>query len=308
MCQINEDEFSFFTGRFYFIVQPVNFSVDDFTSSIGGASSRAASFTGDIGIMGDNGTLTKVDGDQIFNETTNNYYNPVTDSSTTVNDWYYDYSDRSYHLTTESGDTVTVTYGDENITIQEGDTVYNVYYIIQQSGDTAPDGHTHEWGTPTDSTPATCTTPGSETYTCSVCGETKTTQLPALGHKWTVKQTVQTKYDESGQLLQEGFIIYECERCGEQYKDTDSTGPPGTIPGGGSPGGDQSGDDDSFWDSIVDFFKSIASSFSSIPDWFARFRDFLGAAFSYLPEELVLLLTFGVFAVVAIGIWKAVRR
>ncbi len=58
----------------------------------------------------------------------------------------------------------------------------------------------------------------------------------------------------------------------------------------------------------MDFFKSIADSFTSLPEWFSRFSEFLSSAFSYLPKEIVLLLTFGVFAVVGIGIWKAVRR
>ena len=109
-------------GYFFFKVVPHDYHVENFTSPIGGMSSRPTSFTGDIGIIGDSGQLTKVEGNQIFNETTNNYYNPSTGTTSTVTDWFYDYSDRSYHLTMESGDTVTVTYGDENITIQEGDT------------------------------------------------------------------------------------------------------------------------------------------------------------------------------------------
>ena len=301
-----------FYGRAYYIVEPDNFNLNNYTASIGGVSSRPTSFTGDIGIIGDNGQLTKVEGDQIFNETTNNYYNPSTGTTSTVTDWFYDYSDRSYHLTMESGDTVTVTYGDENITIQEGDTTYNVYYIIEGSAstDSCPEGGAHDWQAG-ETVDATCTVTGFKTETCSKCGEERTTELPALGHKWKVKQSVQTKYDENGELLQQGYTIYECERCGEQYKSTDSSGPPGGMnPGTGSGGGTDSGGDDgdSIWDSIADFFKNIASSFASLPDWFSRFSEFLSSAFSYLPEEIVLLLTFGVFSVVAIGIWKAVRR
>jgi len=41
---------------------------------------------------------------------------------------------------------------------------------------------------------------------------------------------------------------------------------------------------------------------------FGGFLDFLGALFPYLPEEIMLLLTFGIAAVVFIGILKAVRR
>ncbi len=309
---VDSDRNSSVRGYFFFKVVPHDYHVENFTSPIGGMSSRPTSFTGDIGIIGDNGQLTKVEGNQIFNETTNNYYNPSTGTTSTVTDWFYDYSDRSYHLTLESGDTVTVTYGDENITIQEGDTTYNVYYIIEGSAstDSCPEGGAHDWQAG-ETVDATCTVAGFKTETCSKCGEERTTELPALGHKWKVKQSIQTKYDENGELLQQGYTIYECERCGEQYKSTDSSGPPGGMnPGTGSGGGTDSGGDDgdSIWDSIADFFKNIASSFASLPDWFSRFSEFLSSAFSYLPEEIVLLLTFGVFSVVAIGIWKAVRR
>lgn len=320
-----------------------NFLDDDSISP----STRAGSFTGDIGIIGDNGQLTKVEGDQIFNETTNNYYNPTTGDTTTVTDWFYDYSDRSYHLTTQEGDTVTVTYGDENITIVEGDTTYNVYYIMESQpgsgGGGGGDAHVHQWGIPTDITPATCTTPGAETYTCSECGETKTTQLPALGHKWKVKQSVQTKYDVNGELLQEGYTIYECETCGEEYKSSDGTGPPGSSQGGGSSG--SGSEDKSIWDKLGDLLGTLGNGalgligslisklldglislaeliaeklvavvdvvlniFDVIPSLFSGFLDFLSAVFPFLPPEIMLLLTFGIAAIVFIGIIKAVRR
>lgn len=311
--------------------------------------SRGTSFTGDLGIMGDNGQLTKVEGDQIFNETTNSYYNPVTNNTTNITDWTYDYSDRSYHLTTEEGDTITVTYGDENITINEGDNVYNVYYIIvNEAGGDGGDGgdpsHTHSWGEPTDSTPPTCTAPGSKTYTCSECGETKTETVPATGHKWVVKQTVQTQYDDTGQLVQEGYTLYECSVCGEQYKSTDGTGPPGTVsPGSGGGSVDDGGE--SIWDKLGKLFGTLGSGvlellgalvgklldglislaeliaeklvdvvnlvlgfFDEIPKLFTGFLAFLTAVFPFLPPEIMMLLTFGIAAIVFIGIVKAVRR
>lgn len=263
-CIDDKGEISYIGGTVYLSCIPVNYSYDtDY-----GSSTRAASFTGDIGIIGDDGKLTKVEGDQIFNETTNNYYNPSTGDTTTVTDWFYDYSDRSYHLTTEEGDKITVTYGDENITIVEGDTTYNVYYIIENQsgsggGGEGGDTHVHQWGQPTDTTPATCTVPGSETYTCSECGETKTTELPALGHRWKVKQSVQTKYDENGALLQEGYTIYVCERCGEEYKSTDGTGPPGGMNPGSGSGGDSGGSEDD-GDKRDRFFNSDATSVMSL--------------------------------------------
>ena len=49
--------------------------------------------------------------------------------------------------------------------------------------------HTHAFGEWTVTTPATCTVDGTETRTCSACGETETRTIPATGHTfgdWTV--------------------------------------------------------------------------------------------------------------------------
>ena len=164
--------------------------------------------------------------------------NPATGLITPIVNWSYDYSDRSYDLKLEGDKTSTVTYGDENITITEttinesGDTItnnYTIYYLIDGSGSKPPvDPPTpcdHAWAE-TSTTPATCTMPGSKLSTCSKCQQTKKEAIPALGHDWQVKQTVTTEYDDTGQLVQEGYTIYECSRCHEQYKTASGTSPP----------------------------------------------------------------------------------
>ena len=311
----------------------------DSLSTIYNITTRPTSITGgNYGIVGDNGQIVKVeDNSTIVNETNNTYYNPATGTTSPIIDWSYDYSDRSYTVTTESGDTVTITYGDENITIQEGDTIYNVYYLVDGSGTETPPC-THEW-TETSRTESACTRPGSVVSTCSKCQQMKTEAVPALGHDWQVKQTVTTEYDDTGQLVQEGYTIFECSRCHEQYKSAD-----GTIPPGGSttePGEDE----ETIWDKLANLAASVfggligmveavlgkildalifltgmlmerlkivvetvLSIFDELPKLFGGFLDFLGAVFPFLPPELMTLLTFGVIAVVAIGIFKAVRR
>ena len=144
---------------------------------------------------------------------------------------------------------------------------------------------------------------------------------------------MQTVYDDDGNLLQQGYTIYQCSVCGEQYKDTQSTGPPGGE------------EDKSLWEQLGDLIGSgiggilelagailgkildgllalvemikdkltavvelLLSFFDVIPSLFGGFLDFLSALFPYLPEEIMLLLTFGIAAVVFIGILKAVRR
>lgn len=199
-------------------------------------NTRTGVINGGLGIIGDNGTITDCNNNYVFDETSNTYYNPITDSYNTVTNWTYDYSDRSYHLTLENGDTITVTYGDENITINEGDTIYNVYYIIDGdgTGGGSGDNHKHSYTSSVTREPS-CTVPGSRLYTCSECGNSYTESIPAPGHTWEVKDSVTTEYDDEGNLVQEGYTIYKCSVCGEEYKSTDGTSPPsGGSPGGGS--------------------------------------------------------------------------
>lgn len=226
-------------------------------------NSRPTSITGDYGIIGDNGQITKVEGNTIVNETNNTVYNPVTGETKTMSDWSYNYEDRSYTVTTETGDTVTITYGDENVVIKEGDTTYNVYYLVDGSGSETPGVCNHQW-TETATTPSTCTVPGSRTLTCSLCNEVKTETIPAPGHTWTIKQEVKTEYDEEGNKTQDGYTIFECSVCGEQYKSTDGGAPPGggSGTGSGSSGGVFSG----IFGLLVDFLGFFWNTF----------RDFVG--------------------------------
>lgn len=72
----------------------------------------------------------------VIDPTGKTIYNPVTNTTTNITNWTYDYSDRSYTCTTENNTTTTITYGDEFITINEGDVnntyiTYNIYYYIR---------------------------------------------------------------------------------------------------------------------------------------------------------------------------------
>ena len=231
--------------------------------------SRPTSITGDYGIIGDNGQIVKVEGNKIVNETNNIYTNPATGQTDTITNWSYDYSTRTYTLTLGGGTTTTVTYGDENVVIKEGDTTYNIYYLINGSGPENPDPGpdvpgtcNHQWAE-TSTTPATCTVPGSRLLTCSLCNETKTEAIPAPGHKWVIKQEVKNEYDSSGNQTQEGYTIWECSVCGEQQKTTDGTAPPG---GGGSGSGSSGGVFSGIFGLLVDFLGFFWNTF----------RDFVG--------------------------------
>ena len=199
-----------------------------------------------------------------MNETKNSVYNPVTNTTQNFTDWNYDYSDRSYNLTLESGDTMTVTYGDENITINEGGTTYNVYYISEYVPPTptpTPTPHVHIYNN-TITREASCVLSGIRTYTCIDNDDSYTEEIPALGHIWQIKQEVKTEYDESGELVQEGYTVYQCSRCGEEYKAESNTSPPNT--GGGTSAiktsGVFSGIFGLFWD-FTSFMLDLFSDF-----------------------------------------------
>lgn len=316
-------------ARYYlpiFEITPVS-SILPTVNSIYNINTRPASITGgNYGIVGDNGQITRVEGNTIVNETNNTYYNPSTGTTVPIVNWSYDYSDRSYKVTLESGDTVTVTYGDENVTIQEGDTVYNVYYLVDGSGtEQPPEVCTHEWSE-TSRTDPTCTVAGQAVSTCSKCQEVKTEPVPALGHDWQVKQSVKTEYDDTGQLVQEGYTIFECSRCQEQYKSTD-----GTIPPGGGSGTDPGGDEDeTLWDKLgkllgtavkgilellgsavdvmlgglIDLVTNLFESLKQLVDLFGTVGEAFQVLWTWLPPEITAILAAGVSIFVFVALLK----
>ena len=192
-----------------------------------------------------------------------------------------------------------------------------------------PDGCTHEWKE-TSRKDSTCTLPGSVESTCSKCKKTKTETLPRLGHTWEVKQSTQTTYDEEGNVLTQGFTIYRCSVCGEEYKDTDGTGPP-IISNPSTPDtpGD-SDDDDGLLKKIGEFLGSILGgllelvssvisgildglislctktleSLENLVDLFGSFGEALGVLWTWLPSEVMLVLVTGVTVFVFVALLK----
>ena len=189
-----------------------------------------------------------------------------------------------------------------------------------------PEKCEHDWEV-TGGTKSTCTIPGTAEYTCSKCEKTKTETLPKLGHTWEVKQSVQTSYDETGNVVTQGFTIYRCTVCGEEYKDTDGTGPPAapSIPG------DSSGDkEESLWtkignalgsilngilefigsffgkilDGLVSLVDSVLGSLLHLVDLFGSFGEALGVLWTWLPPEIVSILVAAVGVFVLVGLLK----
>lgn len=83
--------------------------------------------------------------------------------------------------------------------------------LVSASSCNSSDGHTtHTWDSGTATTPATCTEDGVMTYTCTVCGETKTETIEATGHSWN--GGVETK---AATCTEEGVTTYTCSVCNQ---------------------------------------------------------------------------------------------
>ena len=97
--------------------------------------------------------------------------------------------------------------------------------------------HTHNWDEGKITTPATCTTAGEKTFTCSVCKATKTEPIDATGHKWSNDWTKDATHHWKECLNAGCTEIYNyaehnggeatcvdpatCGACGQEYGDPD---------------------------------------------------------------------------------------
>jgi len=118
--------------------------------------------------------------------------------------------DRESTETFESGETNpnnhTGQLGDWQTNTDEHWKVYSCCQAKAQEG-------THTWDEGKVTTPATCTTPGEKTFTCTVCSATKTEPVPATGH--TYNQTkVEDKYLVSAATCTAKAVYYKSCVCG----------------------------------------------------------------------------------------------
>ena len=162
----------------------------------------------------------------MFSEETLIFTEPETGKQYQCENWTYDYNLRSYALDLVDGsmtyngsavDGVTITYGDDAVTIRgwaygSSSTLSTVYedtynYVAVSQSECALSGHSYDHA----ETPATCTNYGESVDTCTVCGETDREIIPALGH-----DLVQSVLREPSCSL-EGVTRYDCSRCDYSY-------------------------------------------------------------------------------------------
>lgn len=187
----------------------------------------------------------------------------------------------------------------------------------------------HSWAE-SSRTESTCSAAGSVKYICSKCEATKTEPLAKLNHSWEVKTSVQTSYDESGNVLTEGYTIYRCSVCGEEYKDTDGSGPPMSDTGEDSGSG---------WfselmqkigkflgttvggfleligtaisnvlDSLISLVEMTIGKLAELIDLFGSFGDALRVLWTWLPEDVVTVLVAGVTVIIFVAVIKLFVR
>lgn len=77
------------------------------------------------------------------------------------------------------------------------------------TGEDIPATGNHSWNAGEVTKEATCTEAGEKTYTCTVCSETKTEAVDALGHEWNVWHVT-----KKATCKEEGEIQRECQRAG----------------------------------------------------------------------------------------------
>jgi hypothetical protein len=83
--------------------------------------------------------------------------------------------------------------------------------VLEEGMVTTKLSHTYDDGVETIS--PTCTDEGTMTYTCTVCGDTKTETIAALGQEHSYTKTV-----VAPTYTAEGYTLYECIYCGDSYK------------------------------------------------------------------------------------------
>ena len=63
--------------------------------------------------------------------------------------------------------------------------------------------------------PADCTSAGVEERVCSICGETESRKISALGHEYQDEVV-------NPACTEKGYTIHTCTRCDENYRDSET--------------------------------------------------------------------------------------
>ena len=308
-------------SRAAYFFEPYGFTPGGFTQNIGGDYTRIGNVDFTVAVQQDNDTVV-IEDVFIVNETDNSVYNPVTDITSIITDWTYDFSNRSYDLTLDTGGKMTVTYGDEHITIIEGGTTYNIYYVVPDGDGGGGDGPgPTEPGGPTEPTgPGPGGDVGGDSVT--VDGDNNSGGI----FKWFGNITI-TIGDIFGNIFGGGG-----SGSGEEGEEEEDSGGGffgwiggwiGKIAGGalGIVTNVIKGILEPIFDGILSLLDMLGekiggvvdrlmSIFDVIPTVFGGFLDFLGAGLAFLPPEAMIIFDFiivGIIIMVILAVYRGLR-
>lgn len=223
---VSDELFSFESSRFSYLTHIVN--EYNTTNNYMDNSTAVNFYLTDE--SSDDDTTVNLYSINLYDEETMVFTEPVSGQQYQSTGWTYDYNDRSYDITLESGtftlnDTditeVIVAYMDDYAAITyldaSGNAVHTVKYayVAVSQSECALNGHVNTVETLSE---PTCIKPGERKYTCSVCGNEEIETIPELGHIW--KYSV-LREPENGNV---GLGIYECQTCGTNYTEEISAG------------------------------------------------------------------------------------
>lgn len=101
--------------------------------------SRPTSLITPIAIQNPDDTYTVYNNITLVDEGNKVVFNPATGEAITFTDWVYDYESRTYDLTLDGGGNMTVQFGNDSITMTQGDTVTNIFYVQDPADDPGTD-------------------------------------------------------------------------------------------------------------------------------------------------------------------------
>lgn len=183
-----------------------------------------------IGSLDEDGEVSEIYDPSLFDEDTLVFTEPVTGAQYQTTGWIFDYNTRTYQLSLEPGtfligeadiDRIDLAYGDDVLTISyyaDGALIQTDTYAYVTATKKDPSTCQHSY-TSEITTAATCTAPGVRTYTCSLCGDTYTEEIPQLDHVYTYETVTPPTCIDPGE--RKGV----CSVCGaEVVEDLESLG------------------------------------------------------------------------------------
>ena len=131
-----------------------------------------------------------------------------------------------FYVVNSAGEVLNSQKMDEPLRIQSADSVYHVKQdkllgVYTQNGKAGicryvpavgkcpnTQNGKHDFQITAQLAAPTCTEPGKSTQRCSACGVETVQAIPALGHSWSIQQTLQ-----GGETLHDCVGLYLCSRC-----------------------------------------------------------------------------------------------